>query len=136
MLVALGSIFDTVFDRVIGHRQDKYRSDLANFHHVQLVLSDAEDGLQGYDISGRLGQLEHYLSGRKVLTIEVPALLPQLDSDVSARSGANETAPSASDDFRDLQAGWDNLVRAGGGNPPTQADVALLMAHRGNFPID
>jgi diguanylate cyclase (GGDEF)-like protein len=130
MLVALGSLFDTVFDNVMGHRRDKYRSDLAKLRCVQLVLSDTEESLQGYATSGRLEQLEHYLSGRRVLASEIPALLPQLDTDVSARSDTNAKLPSVSRDFEDLQAGWDSLVRPGDDNMPTRADVVQLMSHR------
>jgi diguanylate cyclase (GGDEF)-like protein len=128
-LVVLGSVFDTVFDRVMVPRQDGYQSNLAKLHHVQLMLSDTQDGLQRYLTGGRLEQLERYLSGRKMLASEIPLLIPQLDKDISARSGAEGKLAPVSHDFEDLQAAWDNLLRPDSGNLPTQADGAPLMIH-------
>jgi diguanylate cyclase (GGDEF)-like protein len=129
VLVVLGSIFDTTFDRVMVPREDRYRSNLAKLHGVQLVLSDAQGGLQGYVISGHLEQLVRFLSGRKVLAGEISVLFPELDKDLSARSGADGRLPPVSHDFGNLQAAWDNIIRPDSGNLPTQADVAPSMIH-------
>jgi len=133
VLVALGSGFDTIFDNIVGPHQDKYRSDLAQLHHVQLVLSDARDGLQGYAISGRMEQLGRYLSARKALASEIAPLLPQLDKGVPAGSGKDGKSAPVSHDFEDLQASWDRIFPHGDGNLPAQADVVPLTIHSGDL---
>ena len=125
-LVAIGSVVHTSFDRIMGPRLNNYRSQLAKLHHVQMVLSDAQEALLGYAISGRLEQLEEFLSDKKVVGEEIRPFLPQIDKLVSTRSGANGELVLASHDFDDLQADWEKLVRLGGGNLPTQADIAPL----------
>ena len=125
-LVAIGATFDTVFDRIIGPRLDNYRSELAKLHHARMVLADTEEGLLGYAINGRLERLEHFLPGRKVVAEEIRPFLPQLDRLVSTGPGANGGSTLPSHDFDDLQADWEKLVRLGGGNLPTQSDMALL----------
>jgi diguanylate cyclase (GGDEF)-like protein len=91
-----------------------------------MVLSDAQGALLGYAISGRLERLEEFLSDKKVVGEEIGPFLPQIDKLVSTRSGANGESVLASHDFDDLQADWEKLVRLGGGNLPTQADIAPL----------
>ena len=91
-----------------------------------MVLSDAQGALLGYAISGRLERLEEFLSDKKVVGEEIRPFLPQIDKLVSTRSGANGESVLASHDFDDLQADWEKLVRLGGGNLPTQADIAPL----------
>ena len=125
-LVALGATFDTVFDRIIGPRLDNYRSELAKLHHARMALADTEEGLLGYAINGRLERLEHFLPGRNVVAEEIRPFLPQLDRLVSTGQGANGGSTLPSHDFDDLQADWEKLVRLGGGNLPTQSDMALL----------
>lgn len=70
-LVAIGSVVDTSFDRIMGPRLDNYRSQLAKLHHVQMVLSDAQEALLGYAISGRLERLEQFLSDKEVVAGEI-----------------------------------------------------------------
>ena len=125
-LVAIGATFDTVFDRIIGPRLDNYRSELAKLHHARMALADTEEGLLGYAINGRLERLEHFLPGRNVVAEEIRPFLPQLDRLVSTGQGANGGSTLPSHDFDDLQADWEKLVRLGGGNLPTQSDMALL----------
>ncbi len=125
-LLAIGSVVETSFDRIMRPRLNNYRSQLAKLHHVQTVLSDAQGALLGYAISGRLEQLEEFLSDKKVVGEEIGPFLPQIDKLVSTRSGANGELVLASHDFDDLQADWEKLVRLGGGNLPTQADIAPL----------
>jgi len=125
-LVAIGSVVATSFDRIMGPRLNNYRSQLATLHHVQMLLSDAQGALLGYAISGRLERLEQFLSDKKVVAEEIRPFLPQIDKLVSTRSGANGELVLASHDFDDLQADWEKLVRLGGGNLPTQADIAPL----------
>jgi hypothetical protein len=45
VLVVIGSVFDTGFDRIMGPRLDNDRSELAKLHHVQMALSDTQEGL-------------------------------------------------------------------------------------------
>ncbi len=125
-LVAIGSVVDTSFDRIMGPRLDNYRSQLAKLHHVQMVLSDAQEALLGYAISGRLERLEQFLSDKEVVAGEIRPFLPQFDKLVSTRSRTNGDSVLASHDFDELQADWEKLVRLGGGLKPTQADIAPL----------
>lgn len=127
-LVVIGAVFDTVFDRIIGHKLDKYRSELAKLQHVQMVLSDTEVGILDYAISGRLARLEQFLSDKNVVATEIKPFLPQLDKLTSLRSGTNGASVPASQVFADLQADWEKLVRLGSGLQPTQADIAPLVA--------
>ena len=127
-LVVIGAVFDTVFDRIIGPRVDSYRSELAKLHHVQIVLSDTEEGLLDYAMSGKLAPLERFVSGKNVIATEIEPFLPQLDKLTSTRSGANGASVLASHVFNDLQADWEKLVRLGGGLQPTQAEIAPLTA--------
>jgi diguanylate cyclase (GGDEF)-like protein len=125
-LAAIGSVVATSFDRIVGPRLNNYRSQLATLRHVQMVLSDAQEALLGYAITGRLERLEQFLSDKKVVAEEIRPFLPQIDKLVSTRSGANGESVLASHDFDDLQADWEKLVRLGGGNLPMQADIAPL----------
>jgi diguanylate cyclase (GGDEF)-like protein len=124
-LVALGSILDTVFDRIMGPRLDSYRSELAKLDNARILLAETEDGLLGYAINGRLERLEHFLSGRKMVAAETPSLLPQLDRFVSTRSGSSGESKLASPDFDELQADWEKLAGTGGATLPTASDFAL-----------
>jgi hypothetical protein len=72
-LVAIGSVFDASFDRIMGPRMDNYRSKLVNLRHAQMVLSDTQEGLLGYAISGRPERLEQFLSGKKMVAEQKPA---------------------------------------------------------------
>jgi diguanylate cyclase (GGDEF)-like protein len=123
-LVAIGSVFDTIFDRIMGPRMDNYRSELANLRHIQMVLSDTQEGLLGYALSGRPERLEQFLSGKKVVAEEIRPFLPQLDKLGSPRSGTHGESELASRDFDDLQADWEKLL--GSGSLPTQADIVPL----------
>jgi diguanylate cyclase (GGDEF)-like protein len=127
-LVGLGSVFDTSFDHIMVPRMDNYRSNLANLRHAQKVLSDLQEGLLGYAMSGRPERLEQFLSSKKMVVEEIRPLLPQLDTLGSTRSGANGESVLASHDFDELQADWEKLVRLGG-NLPTQADIAPLTTN-------
>jgi diguanylate cyclase (GGDEF)-like protein len=60
---------------------------------------------------------------------EIRPLLPQLDRLGSTRSGENGESARASHDFDALQADWVKLVRLGGGNLPTQADIPPLTTN-------
>ena len=110
-LAAIGSVVATSFDRIVGPRLNNYRSQLATLRHVQMVLSDAQEALLGYAITGRLERLEQFLSDKKVVAEEIRPFLPQIDKLVSTRSGANGESVLASHDFDDLQADWEKLVR-------------------------
>jgi diguanylate cyclase (GGDEF)-like protein len=125
-LVVIGSVFDTSFDRIMGPRLDHDRSELAKLHHVQMALSDTQEGLLGYAMSGGLARLEQFLSSKKMVAEEIRPFLPRFDKLVSTRSGTDGESVLASHDFDDLQADWEKVVRLGGGNPPTQADIAPL----------
>jgi diguanylate cyclase (GGDEF)-like protein len=125
-LVAIGSVFDTSFDRIMGPRMDNYRSELAKLRHLQMVLSDTQEGLLGYAMSGRPERLEQFLSGKKVVAEEIRPFLSQLDKLDSTHSGANGESVLASYVFDELEADWEKLVRLGGGHLPTQADITPL----------
>jgi diguanylate cyclase (GGDEF)-like protein len=125
--VCLGSVFDASFDRIMVPRMDNYRSDLAKLRHAQMVLSDTQEGLLGYAMSGRPERLEQFLSGKRMVAEEIRPLLPQLDTQGSTR--ANGESVLASHDFDELQTDWEKLVRLGGGNLPTQADIAPLTTN-------
>jgi hypothetical protein len=120
-------VFDTIFDRIIGPRLDNYRSELAKLQHIQMALSDSEEGLLDYARSGRLARLEQFLSDKHAVAIEIKPFLPELDKLNPTRSGTDEDSVLASRDFSDLQVDWDKLLRLDGGGP-TQADIAPLTA--------
>jgi diguanylate cyclase (GGDEF)-like protein len=126
-LVVVGAVFDTIFDRIIGPRLDNYRSELAKLQHIQMALSDTEEGLLDYARSGRLARLEQFLSDKNAVAIEIKPFLPELDKLNPTRSGTDEDSVLASRDFSDLQVDWDKLLRLDGGGP-TQADIAPLTA--------
>jgi diguanylate cyclase (GGDEF)-like protein len=132
-LVGVSSLFDTIFDRIMGPRLDDYRSQIAKLQHVQLLLSETQEGLLGYALNGQLGTLERFLSGKKVIAAEIEPFLPELDGLVSARSGTSGVSAPASRDFDDLQADWEKLVHLGGGQTPTQADIAPLTSSIANL---
>ena len=111
-LVVIGAVFDTVFDRIIGPRVDSYRSELAKLHHVQIVLSDTEEGLLDYAMSGKLAPLERFVSGKNVIATEIEPFLPQLDKLTSTRSGANGASVLAS---------HENLSAEGWADQPVQS---------------
>jgi diguanylate cyclase (GGDEF)-like protein len=121
-LVAIGSVLNTIFDRTIESRKDNDRSQIAKLDNIQLLLSETQESLLGYAVTGRLELLEEFLSGRKLLVEEIRPFLPQIDKLIATRSGANGETVLASHDFDDLQANWEKIVRLGG----NQADVPRL----------
>jgi diguanylate cyclase (GGDEF)-like protein len=128
-LVGLGSVFDASFDRIMAPRLDNYRSELTKLRHAEMVLSDTQEGLLGYAMTGRPERLEQFLSSKKMVAEEIRPLLLQLDTLRSTRAGAKGESVLASHDFNELQADWEKLVRLGGGNLPTQADIAPLTTN-------
>jgi hypothetical protein len=133
-IVGVSSLFDTVFDRIMGPRMDDYRSEIAKLQHVQLLLSETKEGsLLDYALNGQIATLEQLLSGKKVIATEIEPFLPELDGLVSVRSGTSGVSAPASRDFDDLQADWEKPVRLGGGHTPTQADIAPLTSSTTNL---
>ena len=124
-LVAIGAVVDTSFlSYYTGPRLNNDRSQLAKLHHVQMVLSDAQEALLGYAISGRLERLEQFLSDKKVVAVEISPFLPQFDKLVSTRSGTKGESVLASHDFDDLQAD------SGKAGPPWRRQSADAGRHR------
>jgi diguanylate cyclase (GGDEF)-like protein len=127
-LVGVSSLFDTIFDRVMGPRMDDLRSKTAELQHIQLLLSETQEGLLDHALNGQLATLEQFLSGKKVIAGEIQPFLPELDGLISARSGTSGVSVPASRYFDELQADWEKLVRVGGGHTPTQANIVPLAA--------
>jgi hypothetical protein len=107
-LVGLGSVFDASFDHIMAPRMDNYRSELTKLRHAEKVLSDLQEGLLGYAVTGRPERLEEFLSSKKMVADEIRPLLLQLDTLRSTRVGTNGESALASHDFNELQADWES----------------------------
>jgi diguanylate cyclase (GGDEF)-like protein len=129
LLMAIGAVFDTIFDRIQETTRARYDSEITQVRHVQSALLDTENGLQSYVTTDRLEDLERYLSGIKVLGGELPPLLPELDRYVSGRPDVEGRPTSFSHDYADLRTGWDTVVHGDRGNQQAQAGTASLQLH-------
>jgi diguanylate cyclase (GGDEF)-like protein len=127
VLVAAGSVFDVIFDRTQEVKQTGRQSEITQVRLAHSALLETENGLQRYVISGRLEDLERYLSGIKVLASELSPLLPQLDKYISARSSVNGRLTLVSHDLEELHAGWETVVRRAGANEQPQIETASIQ---------
>jgi diguanylate cyclase (GGDEF)-like protein len=128
-LMGLSFVFDAIFDSFQEAKQAGYQFEIAQVRRVQVAILDADNGLQDYVISGHVDDLEPYLAGVKVLTDEMPALLPRLDKHVSAQADPNASPRPVSRDFADLRAGWDSVLGLEAANQRAEADAALAGLH-------
>jgi diguanylate cyclase (GGDEF)-like protein len=123
----LSMILDTIFDHVRAPEDAKIQSDIEQVRRLRTALIDAEDGVRGYVIGGRLEDLENYLSGAKALTSMSP-LLAELDGHASAQTGPNGAATTVSGDIAALRTTWSSAVRLAGDNQRASAETTLISA--------
>jgi CHASE3 domain sensor protein len=128
-LMGISMVVDILFDRIQVSETAKIRSDIEQLRVFQAALIDAEDGVRGYAMSGRLEYLEPYLSSIRVLSSRSPSLLARLDQYAAGQPLANGDPTPVSHDLADLRAAWEASVRQVGQNQRTAAEETLLSAN-------
>jgi diguanylate cyclase (GGDEF)-like protein len=122
-LVAIGSVFDALFDRTLAVRQARYQSHITQVRHVDTALLETENALQGFAISGRVVDLARFVSRLERLESEMPPILPLLDgfADGAPDTDVGLTPPSR--DFAELRTSWDGVGSRDGDSQSVQAEV-------------
>jgi diguanylate cyclase (GGDEF)-like protein len=122
-LVAVGSVFDALFDRTLAVRQAQYQSHITQVRRVDTVLLEAENASQDFAINGQVVDLARFVSRLDVLESEMPSILPLLDSYVDSAPDADVGLTSPSRDFADLRASWDAVGSHDENNQSVQAEI-------------
>jgi diguanylate cyclase (GGDEF)-like protein len=131
-LIALMGIsmgVDIAFDRVEASKIAKIQTDIDHLRRFEAALTEAEDGVRGYLMSGRSRSLELYVAAIAALSAHGPSVLPTLDQQAFAQPDAGGSETRVSTGVAALRTAWQTAIGLAGDNQRTAAEAILASIH-------
>ncbi len=123
-VMALTSVVGFVFSSGREARLTDYRVVSRDVRGLQQGLIDAETGVRGFVLAGRVDYLEPYFHGLQVLDERGPRLLPGLD-EYAARTGLSAEPMVVTRRIAELRRIWADVVTLAGSRDPLAAQGVL-----------
>lgn len=123
-IMALTSVVGFVFSSGREARLTDYRVVSRDVRALQQGLIDAETGVRGFVLAGRVEYLEPYFHGLQVVDEGGPRLLPGLD-EYAARTGLSAEPKVVTRRIAELRRIWADVVTLAGNRDPLAAQGVL-----------
>jgi diguanylate cyclase (GGDEF)-like protein len=127
--MGVSMVLDVISDHVREPKAAKIQSDIDQVRHLRLTLIDAEDGIRGYVLRGRVEYPGNYLADVAALTSISPAFLAELDAFASTQMEVKGEPTSISAEIGALLAAWNTAIRLVEDNQRSAAESTLLSMH-------